>query len=49
MWWRSGEDDACPIKGLIPSFEEVSGFMGGGHCSDWSFSNKCGLTVGYGY
>ena len=49
MWWRSGEDDTCPIKGLLPSFEEVSGCMGGGHYSDWSFNNKYGLIGGYGY
>ena len=40
VWWRNGEDNTCPIRGILPSFEKVIGWMGGGHCSNKSFSVK---------
>ena len=43
--WRNGEDNTCPIKGILPSNEKVIGWMGGGHYSDKSFSIKC-LLIG---
>lgn len=29
VWWRNGEDNTCPIRGILPSFEKVTGRAGG--------------------